>query len=326
MEHKALSHILKFEPILKEKIWGGTKLHKVLNKASENPNIGESWEISDVEGDYSVVNSGPFKGKTLKELLEQFGETLVGKKNYTRFGNKFPLLIKFIDAKEDLSVQLHPDDIIAKKKHNSLGKTEMWHIVQADPNANIIIGFNQKVNQEVYQKHVTEKDITAILNYEPVTEGDTFFVYSGLIHAIGKGVMLAEIQQTSDITYRVYDWDRTDANGNSRELHQEEALEAIDFTTEKEYKVQYNTQPNELASMVKCEHFTTNVIEVAQELSLNHETYDSFVIYMCVKGEVTISSIENEFTIKQGETVLVPASINNVTVKGTKGKLLQVYV
>ncbi len=321
-------YILKFTPILKDKIWGGTKLKNLLNKASKSSSVGESWEISDVEGDYSVVSYGQLSGKTLHELLEEYGEQLVGVKNFQRFGTKFPLLIKFIDAKEDLSVQLHPGDKIAKQKHDSLGKTEMWHIVQADKDANIIVGFNQPVNQVLYQKHVEQKSIQDILNYERVRKGDTFFVYSGLIHAIGKGVLLAEIQQTSDITYRVYDWDRKDDNGQYRELHQEEALEAIDFKNEEEYKIAYTTTKNEISGLVQCPHFITNFIEGDRSLTISHEELDSFVVYMCVEGEALIryNNPGRDVTIKFGETILVPACIKRISIQSKGVKLLQTYI
>ncbi|MBL0684080.1 class I mannose-6-phosphate isomerase [Aquimarina mytili] len=321
-------YILKFNPILKDKIWGGTKLKHLLNKASTSFSVGESWEISDVEGDYSVVSHGELSGRTLHELLEEYKEQLVGTKNFQRFGTKFPLLIKFIDAKEDLSVQLHPGDEIAKQKHNSLGKTEMWHIVQADKDANIIAGFNQSVDKELYQKHVEQKSIKDILNYEQVSKGDTFFVYSGLIHAIGKGVLLAEIQQTSDITYRVYDWDRKDSNGKYRELHQKDALEAIDFKNEEEYKITYTPVKNGTSSLVECPHFVTNLIEVDHSMTISHKELDSFVVYMCVEGEALLqyNSSGDDVKIKFGETVLVPACIKSINIQSEGVKLLQTYI
>ncbi|MDH7446870.1 type I phosphomannose isomerase catalytic subunit [Aquimarina sp. 2201CG14-23] len=324
--NKGALYILKFKPILKEKIWGGDKLKDVFGKESSGPATGESWEISDVEEDQSVIQNGRFSGKTLKALLIDYKEKLVGEKNFKRFGTKFPLLIKFIDAKEDLSVQLHPGDEIAKQKHNSLGKTEMWYVVQSDNDANIIVGFNQEVTPELYQKHVAEKSIKDILHYEPVDAGDTFFIYSGLIHAIGKGVLLAEIQQTSDITYRVYDWDRTDANGNHRELHQQDALEAIDFKSNSDYKITYNLKKNQITDLVSCPHFITNIIEADHEMVLSHVGLDSFVVYMCVEGQAMIESEENTMDIALGETILVPASIKQIKVISKGVKLLQTYI
>lgn len=321
-------HILKFKPILKEKIWGGSKLRNLLNKQSENPSIGESWEVSDVKDNNSIVAEGNLSGKTLHDLLTTYKEDLVGRKNFERFGATFPLLIKFIDAKEDLSVQLHPDDEIAKRKHDSFGKTEMWYIVEADQDANIIIGFNQDVDETLYQKHVDQKSIKDILNYEKVSSGDTFFVYAGLIHAIGKGVLLAEIQQTSDITYRVYDWDRKDNQGNYRELHQQEALDAIDYKNEIDYKVHYTPRKNEVTNLVECPYFITSIVETDNHLEISHETLDSFVVYMCVEGEAVIQghNEEKSINIRRGETILVPACIKHINVSSKGVKLLQTYI
>ena len=197
---------LKFQPILKERIWGGNKLKTSLNKNSKLTNIGESWEISSVEGEISIVTNGSFRGKSLKELLRQFKSDLIGKKNYKNFKDKFPLLIKFIDANKDLSIQLHPNNELAAKRHNSFGKTEMWYVMQADCEANLIVGFKEQTSKEKYLKHLNSKSLPEILNYEKVKPGDTYFIDVGRVHAIGAGVMLAEIQQTSDITYRLYDW------------------------------------------------------------------------------------------------------------------------
>ncbi len=319
-------HILKFEPILKEKIWGGTKLKNLLNKQSDSSSVGESWEISDVEGDYSVVKEGQLSGKTLHELLIAYKEELIGDNNFKRFGTKFPLLIKFIDAKENLSVQLHPDDEIAKRKHNSLGKTEMWYIVQADTDANIIVGFNQEVNQKLYQKHVDQKSIKDILNYEIVKKGDSFFIYAGLIHAIGKGVLLAEIQQTSDITYRVYDWDRKDDQGAYRELHHQNALEAIDFKNEENFRVEYDQDNDGVTNLATCPHFITNTIHIDSDVMISHEDIHSFVVYICVEGEAIIKNLEDTTAITCGETILVPACIKTIKVLSKGTRLLQTYI
>ncbi|HLV41493.1 MAG TPA: type I phosphomannose isomerase catalytic subunit, partial [Brumimicrobium sp.] len=226
---KANLYPIKFHPILKEKLWGGNKLKTLLNKESHLPNIGESWEISDVEGDTSLVANGSLENQSLKHLLSTYKADLIGEKNYKQFGNSFPLLIKFIDAKEDLSIQLHPNDELAAKRHNSFGKTEMWYVMQTDPDSNLIVGFNQEMTSETYLKHLNEKTLTSILNFDRVKKGDAYFIDVGRIHAIGAGVLLAEIQQTSDITYRVYDWDRVDDKGQSRELHNNLAIDAFNF-------------------------------------------------------------------------------------------------
>lgn len=316
---------IKFQPILKDKIWGGQKLKTFLNKDSNLPNIGESWEISDVEGDTSMVINGNLEGQSLKHLISTYKEDFLGAKNYKEFGNKFPLLIKFIDAKEDLSIQLHPNDELAAKRHNSFGKTEMWYVMQADDDANLIVGFNQKVTPELYLKHLEEKTLTKILNFDTVKTGDTYFIEVGRVHAIGAGVMLAEIQQTSDITYRVYDWDRKDDQGNERELHNDLALEAIGFDMDDDFRVSYQTKENNSNEMVSCPYFTTNYLKVNQTMKKNN-THDSFVIYMCVEGSAVIGTEHHSESIKKGETILLPAALTNYEIDAKDAALLEVYV
>ncbi|RSK39209.1 type I phosphomannose isomerase catalytic subunit [Mangrovimonas spongiae] len=320
-----LLYPIKFTPILKEKIWGGEKLKQLLNKQSNLSNIGESWEISDVEGDTSIVSNGELKGKTLKTLLKTYQSNLIGEKNYKVFGDKFPLLIKFIDAKQDLSIQLHPNDELAKKRHNSFGKTEMWYVMQADEGSNLIIDFKEKITPEVYLKHLEAKTLPSVLNFENVTSGDTFFIEVGRVHAIGAGVMLAEIQQTSDITYRIYDWNRVDANGNGRELHNDLALDAIGFDMPNNFKIAYNKDKNQSNSMVSCPYFTTNYLELDTVLD-KENTYDSFIIYMCVEGDAQIVSENKTVELQAGETVLLPAALKTFKIKAESTKLLEVYI
>lgn len=316
---------LKFQPILKDKIWGGQKLQQLLHKSTSSTKAGESWEISDVEGDTSIVANGPLKGTSLKTLMDTYTSDLMGAKNFRQFGKKFPLLIKFIDAKQDLSVQLHPNDELAKARHNSFGKTEMWYVVQADPASNLIVGFNQEMTPELYVKHLEDKTLQSILNFDAVKSGDTYFIEVGRIHAIGAGVLLAEIQQTSDITYRVYDWDRVDADGNERELHNDIALEAFDFDMPDNFRVQYAPKSNVSTELVSCPYFTTNVLEVTQTIS-KQNTQDSFVIYMCVEGKANleVDGIVTEFSM--GETVLIPACIETFSMSSNHAKLLEVYI
>lgn len=316
---------IKFAPILKDKIWGGQKLKTLLNKKSDLPNIGESWEISDVEGDTSIVSNGSLKGQSLKQLLETYKSDLLGLKNYEIFKDKFPLLIKFIDAKEDLSIQLHPNDELAAKRHNSFGKTEMWYVFQADKGSNLIVGFNQDMTPEKYLKHLENKTLTEILNFDEVKEGDTYFIEVGRVHAIGAGVMVAEIQQTSDITYRVYDWDRVDANGNERELHNDLAIDAIDFNMPDNFRVSYNKTENQSNEMVSCPYFTTNYLKVNKTLQKENH-HDSFIIYMCVDGEGEIKANGFSEAIKKGETILLPAAIKNYEIASKDVTLLEVYL
>ncbi|MBR9915318.1 MAG: mannose-6-phosphate isomerase [Algicola sp.] len=316
---------LKFHPILKDKIWGGQKLQAILQKDTVSDTTGESWEISDVEGDTSVVKNGIHKGKSLKTLLNTFKERLVGKKNYATFGNKFPLLIKFIDAKQDLSIQLHPNDELAAKRHNSFGKTEMWYVMQADEDAKLIVGFNQKMNPETYLKHLHDKTLTDILNFDTVKAGDTYFIEVGRVHAIGAGVMLAEIQQTSDITYRVYDWDRVDDQGNERELHNDLAIDAFDFNMKDDFRVSYASIKNQANPMVSCPYFTTNFVHVTSTLE-KVNMKDSFIIYICVEGEATIATDTGSEQLKLGDTILIPADLQAFKISATNAKLLEVYV
>ncbi len=317
---------LKFRPILKERLWGGTKLRDVLRKPIESDITGESWELSTVLGDVSVVMNGELAGTSLQELINSQGEELLGKSIVERFGNEFPVLIKFIDAKQDLSIQLHPNDELAKKRHNSFGKTEMWYVMDADEDANLIVGFNKDVTKKEYESSLENDTLLNLLNYETVKEGDTFFINTGKIHAIGAGVLLAEIQQTSDITYRVFDFNRKDKNGNLRELHTELALDAMDYSKKEDFKVRYEKKNNAINQMVDCPYFSTNFIYLDQDLIREVSQRDSFTIYMCVDGMATISTKTGSAMVYKGETVLVPANSDTISIKTTEAKLLEVTV
>lgn len=323
-----IQYPLKFEPILKERIWGGNKLSTVLKKASDKENVGESWELSDVKGDVSIVANGKYKGKSLEFLINEYKSALLGKKVHKKFGKKFPLLIKFIDAKEALSIQLHPNDALAKERHDSFGKTEMWYVMQADKGANLIVGFKKDSNKKEYLKHLENKSLLEILNVDEVEKGDVYFIPTGRIHAIGAGVLLAEIQQTSDVTYRIYDWDRKDDQGNGRELHTELALDAIDYEAINNYTTTYKRAANESTTIVDCQYFTTNIVDLDGRITINNSDKDSFVIYMAVEGKVTICYNDNkEIPLNQGETVLMPACLTNFELKSEeKSAILEVYI
>lgn len=322
---KDLLYPLKFESILKQKIWGGEKLVNLLNKPSNYKDVGESWELSGVDGNISEISNGPLKGKTLNQILDRHGSALLGLKNTERFGNKFPLLIKFIDAKLDLSVQLHPGDKLAKERHQSFGKTEMWYVMQADKGAKLIVGFNQEMDVEKYKRYLNQKRLPEILNFDDVKPGDTYFIEAGRIHAIGAGVLLAEIQQTSDVTYRVYDWDRKDVHGNERELHNDVALDALNFDLEDDFRVDYNKETNTPNNMISCPYFTTNFIPLQGEV-IKENDKESFIIYLCVGGAFEISVNNQKETLKAGETVLLPASISTYELKSKNAELLEVYI
>ena len=319
-------NFIKFTPILKEKIWGGQKLISFLKKNSKGSSIGESWEISDIEGATSIVANGELKDTSLKELINIYKEDLVGGKVYKRFKEKFPLLIKYIDAKEALSVQLHPHDDLARKRHNSFGKTEMWYVMHTEDKANLIVGFKNDSNKKEYLEHLQNKSLLEILNVECVAEGDTYFIPTGRIHAIGAGVMLAEIQQTSDITYRIYDWDRQDNEGKYRELHTDQALEAIDYIAHEKYSTDYQKIVNQSSKMVSCPYFTTNFLPIRGELTITNNR-DSFTIFMCVKGQVAFSAENQSEKLKYGETLLVPANVSQFTISSDGlSELLEIYI
>jgi len=317
---------IKFRPILQEKIWGGNKLRDILNKKTDKENVGESWEISGVKDFISEVSNGSEEGKKLTDLIKEYKAELMGEEIYKRFEDDFPLLIKFIDAKTDLSVQLHPNDALAKQRHDSFGKTEMWYVMQADEGSKLNIGFNKYTNKEEYVNHLENKKILDILNFEEVDKGDSVFINTGKVHAIGGGILLAEIQQTSDITYRIYDWDRVDNEGNSRELHTELALDAIDFEKKDDYKLEYEHVENQSSEIASCEYFTTNYLPVKGKLTKNLSNLDSFVIYICVSGEAKITIGSNSEELKAGESVLIPANTNEVEISAESAELLEVYI
>lgn len=322
---------LKFSPVLKDKIWGGNKIKSVLGiDFAPLPNCGEAWVLSGVDGNQTGIVNGFLAGNDLNELVEVYMGDLVGDKVYERFGDEFPILVKFIDAADYLSIQVHPDDELAAKRNIGYGKSEMWYIIDADPGAELISGFSKKVDQQTYLKHLNDKNLKQILNAEKVAAGDVFYMPAGRVHALGPGIFLAEIQQTSDTTYRIYDWDRVDSEGKSRELHIEEALDAIDFNVYDDYKSQYQPKQNGTATLVNSPFFTTSLIQLDQALAKDYSELDSFVIYVCVGGSVTIvhdGETEPQVTISQGEAILLPASIDRVDIiPSSDSKLLEVYI
>jgi len=320
---------LKFKPIYKEKIWGDQRLRSELNKEIDpDKNMGESWEISTVKDNVSVVANGFLAGNDLQELLEVYMGDLVGEKVFEKYGKEFPLLFKFIDADDVLSIQVHPDDEMARKKHNGNGKTEMWYVISAEKEAQLISGFNQEMDQETYLKHLNNSTLPDILNHENVQSGDVFYLPAGRVHAIGAGILLAEIQQTSDITYRIYDWDRVGSDGKPRELHTDLALEAMDFKYYGQYRTEYQAKRNEASQLVQCNYFTTNLLELTRPMQRDLIELDSFIAYMCLDGKVEIIYDENDSIVfEKGETLLVPASVEHLAYKPEPhAKLLEVYL
>lgn len=321
-----LNYPLKFTPILKQKIWGGNKLKDVLHKPCDTEKWGESWEISGVEGTQSVVANGAFKGRTLQRILDQYEARLVGVKVHRRFQNQFPLLIKFIDAGAELSVQVHPDDILAGKRHQGYGKAEMWYIMQADPMARINIGFNRSISKEEYLHHLREGRLVELLHFEKVKAGDSFYIQPGTVHAIGRGILLAEIQQPSDITYRIYDWDRKDEKGDSRELHTELALDAIDFKKPADYRLSYSREENQASTLYRSAYFTTQFLPVKGSITRSISALDSFVIYMCIGGKAEVSLEGNTEEIRYGECLLIPAENKEVRIVSPDVSLLEIFI
>ncbi len=311
---------------MKDRLWGGEKLKTLFSKPSETITTGESWELSGVLGDVSIVSNGELSGKSLNELIEEYGKDLMGDNVLQRFGKEFPILVKLIDAKRDLSIQLHPNDALAKERHNSFGKTEMWHVMDADLGAKLIVGFNKDVTMEEYSKSLEDDTLLDLLNYEEVTPGDTFFINTGKIHAIGGGVLLAEIQQTSDITYRVFDFNRKDKDGNLRELHTELALDAIDYERKDDFKVDYPKSLNTINTMVDCPYFKTNFLKLTQDMIQDVSQRDSFTIYVCAQGRAEIFNDGGSAIINKGETLLLPAASTRIEIGTAKAELLEVTI
>lgn len=314
---------LQFNPILKERIWGGEKLKTELNKPITSNITGESWEISTVKGDVSIIANGDLKGKSLMDVINDNPNEILGTEVYARFGKEFPLLFKYLDAREDLSIQVHPNDALAKKRHDSFGKTEMWYIMQADEDARIIVGFKENSNAAEYLENLENKTLLSILDDVKVKSGDVFFLETGTVHAIGAGLVVAEIQQTSDITYRLYDFDRVDAQGATRELHVDLALEAINYNVV-ETKKDYSKDLNESNPVVECPYFTTNFIPLDGKIAVN-KNGKSFTVYMCIDGQFEIEYNDTVYKYKKGDTLLIPAGISQLIISG-KASILEIYI
>ncbi len=306
---------LKFNPILKSMIWGGEKLRQYKAISTDQKNIGESWELSGVPGNESVISNGYLSGRTITELIKEYGAELLGRHVYETYGENFPLLIKFIDARDDLSIQVHPDDAMAQSVHGQpFGKTEMWYVVSADKDAHLMSGLSAEITPEEYVSRVENNTITDVLCDYKVQPGDVFFLPAGRIHSIGKGCFIAEIQQTSDLTYRIYDFGRLGLNGKPRELHTELAKEAIDYSVSEDYRTAYTAAQNEETPLVECEYFKTNLLDLTEPLSVDVKSKDSFMIVICLEGQGELKDSEgNVVALKQGETVLLPAVTDEIT-------------
>jgi len=319
---------MKFRPLLKEHLWGGEKLQKIFNiKVKKQARFGEAWLLSGMEGSETVVSNGWLADNDLSELTEIFMGDLVGDKVFDTHKNHFPLLFKLIDAHEDLSVQVHPDDTLAQQRGLKNGKTEIWYIMEAEKDAELIAGFNKEINKDSFEKLLTQNRLETVLNYEKVVSGDVFFMPSGRIHSIGKGILLAEIQQASDTTYRIHDWNRTDDKGNPRPLHIAESLDAIDFQTQKDYKTHYSAETNKTSHIVQSPYFTTNILNANAPLRKDFSELDSFVVYFCVEGSFSVSYNKEITTVHTGELLLIPNIITELLIVPTPTtKALEVFI
>lgn len=312
-----MNKIFTFKPYLKTVVWGGDKIKNFKNIDTDQANIGESWEISGVPGHESVVNNGEDRGLTITQLIDKYGADLVGEDVYSRFGDQFPLLIKIIDARDNLSVQVHPDDELAMRRHNSQGKTEMWYVIDADYDANIISGLAKGITPDEYRRRVADNTITDVLANHKSHPGDVFFLPAGRIHAIGAGNLIAEIQQTSDITYRVYDYDRRGLDGKPRQLHVEEGADAIDYKVYDDYVTDYDRDATGEVPLVKCRYFDVRKITVDGQATLQHDS-ESFAALMCIAGQCTVDvDREAAISLSRGNTALIAASARTVTLTGT---------
>ena len=317
-----------FQPILKKIIWGGSDICPFKGITPVQEGIGESWELSHVDGNFSVVAEGELAGKSLDELIQTYGKQLVGGQVMERFGTRFPLLIKFIDARDNLSIQVHPNDELAKARHNSFGKTEMWYVIKAAPGAALYSGFSKQIDADEYVERVKNNTFMDVLQRYDVAEGDVFFLPAGRVHAIGAGCFIAEIQQTSNITYRIYDYNRKDANGNTRELHTELAKDAIDYTLYPDYRTHYKAHTNATIELAACKYFTTNLLNIDVTMTRDFSELDSFVVYICMGGSATLQDNKgNKLQIHQGQTVLIPADTMSVTLIPTpSAKFMETYI
>jgi len=326
--NKTTLYPLKFKPIAKEKIWGGKKFlthfKHILNPYSK---YGEIWSISDIEGDLSIVDNGFLADNDITELIELYMGELVGDAVYNIYGLALPLLFKFIDASDNLSVQVHPNDELAFQKYQQQGKTEIWYIVDAEPDAGLYIGFKEKLSPERFVQALQEGTLEQLLQFYPVQKGEFYFIPAGTVHAIGKGILLAEIQQASDITYRISDWNRLDDQGNPRELHLREALEAINFEEDDLFKVEYDEFFNETSPVFRSDFFNINLLSFEQPIQKSFIQIDSFIVYMCTEGEVHFFTEDHHERIYAGETILIPASIIELDiVPNGKSKVIEIYL
>lgn len=320
--------ILRFRPILKHTIWGGERIARLKHLDGRHDNVGESWELSGLKGNESIVDGGQYDGMTISDVVRRERHRLLGRDNYRRFGEEFPLLVKFIDAKDDLSIQVHPDDATARRHGERRGKTEMWYVMTSEPGAQLYSGLRRWITPRQYRNMVEQLTITEALALHDVSEGDVFYIPAGRIHSIRKGCLIAEVQQTCDLTYRIYDYNRRDRDGNLRQLHTQKAAESIDYTVQQDYRTHYRHTKNRATELVKCPYFTTALYDLDRPMTIDYSARDSFVILVCLDGEGLLSLPEagaDGQLFRAGDTVLLPATTRSVQTTGTM-KFLEAYI
>lgn len=310
---------LQFDALLKTTIWGGEEVTQLKKLTDAPKKVGESWEISGVPGNETPVSAGPYKGRTLQQLIEEFGAKLVGHRNLEHYGTTFPLLIKFISAAQDLSIQVHPDDAMAHRMGHPYGKTEMWYIVHTQPGASLCSGFNADFSADGYTQSLQDGTLMQHLSRHTTHPGDVFFIPAGRIHSIGAGNFLVEIQQSSNDTFRVYDFDRTDAQGHKRELHVAQAREALDYKAYPDYRTHYTLKPDACTPLVECPQFTTRLYVADKPVKADYTQVDSFVIFIAFEGRATLRYDEGELSLEAGQSVLFPATNQAVEIIPAEG-------
>ena len=319
---------MKFNPLFLDKIWGGQKIRTVLKQPTGDlPNCGEAWVLSGVDGNQTLVKEGFLEGNELNELIEIYMGDLVGDQVFEKYGTEVPILVKILDTNDYLSIQVHPDDDLAQKRHACNGKTEMWYVIQADEGAELITGFKEPVDKEGYLRHLENKSLKSVLNVEKVKSGQVFFTPAGRVHALGPGLLIAEIQQTSDVTYRIYDWDRIDHRGFARELHNDLALDAIDFTVHDDYQTHYSPKENGTVQLVKSPFFCTGLITINKSIRKDYSELDSFVIHMCTNGAYDLGYELGSIHVQAGDCVLIPNELNTILLTPKPmAQILEVYI
>ena len=321
---------LLFEPNLHSVVWGGNQLRPYKGLEPSDEPIGESWEVSAVPSSTSIISNGAYKGKDLISVINEQSEAILGKTVNEKYDGKLPLLVKFIDAKRDLSIQVHPNDEMAMREHGKMGKTEMWYVIKADEGAHLYAGFKEEITPQEYQQRIADGSITEVLADHQVKTGDVFYLPAGRVHAICGGILLAEVQQSSDVTYRIYDYNRPGMDGKPRELHTELAAKALDYHVEEEYRTAYSESPNKAIQIIDTPYFDVRVLEISKSFHRNMKKYDSFIITMCIEGDckIHVRSTGEETLLKQGNSTLIPAAIADYDIIPQQGttRILDAFI